>query len=150
MRFKIWLMVEWSPSQDFRDECIRGKAWSNERMCFKDLIHENTFAIGWAISIMSSHFQLSSLHFSSLLESFSMFCCWAFLYVTLLSLSLCCVVKSSFVMLSHVPLNYHINVVSFLIKIGLPNLSCIMWSLFTSFEMNKSLNLTHWLIQTIN
>ena len=135
-------MVEWSPSQDFRDECIRGKARSNERMCFKDLIHENTFARGWAISIMSESFSIVE---SSFFKSIRVF-----LYVMLLSLSLCCVVKSSFVMLSHIPLNYHINVVSVLIKIGLPNMTCIMWSHFTSFEMNKSLNLTHWLIQTIN
>ena len=91
-RFKIWLMVGWSLSQDSRDE-----ARLDEGMCLRDSIHENTFARGWDISIMLSPFQLSSLHFlSNLLESFSMLCCWV----------LFCHVESSFVTLSRVPLNF--------------------------------------------
>ena len=56
--FKTWLMVGWFSSQDSRDE-----ARSNEGMCLRDLIHVNTFARGWAILILLSLFQLSSLHF---------------------------------------------------------------------------------------
>ena len=81
--FKTWLMVGWLSSQDSRDE-----ARSNEGMCLRDLIHVNTFARGWAILILLSLFQLSSLHFVKSI--------WVFLNVMLLSFSICCVVESCF------------------------------------------------------
>ena len=107
-------------------------------MCLRDLIHENTFVEDEPFHFCLVFFNYHVFNLSSLLESFSMFCCWVFPL-------LCCWVFPYVMLLSHVLLNFQINV-TLSIKMAI-QIWCIMWSLFASFEMNEFLNLRHWLIQ---
>ena len=119
MRFKIWLIMEWLPSQDARDE-----SRSNERDVLKRFDPWEYLCRGWAISLLFSLFQLSCLQFVKSIRVFFDVLLLSISLIVLLSLSICYVVES-WSLFASFEMNEFLNLRHWLIQIGIKRWDCL-------------------------